>query len=248
MKKAIVTINVGKKVNRTWTVVDAPTPNWGMKQELNLSTNGYLGAGNRNLIDMLACHATMAASFDDFEFYGTLTELMQSPGWKLTTQRSGLVPAWYYVYWKTVMAPKGEVINPARVIKWQDPAAEKTFTHTNKGKTNEMYVYPEEMFLVSWKKQRHAEGSVHREAADPYWVEQMKQNPTYKKIYVWADWDIAQMDREISKKFWSTMIYKLAQVGDPSKVRVHIAVDVVDEVKEAPELPNIQDVPKQKAA
>ena len=248
MKKATVQITVEKKNGRNWEVVDAPTPNWGMRKELNLSIPGRYGAGNRNLIDLLACHTTMAASFDDFEFYGTLTELMQSPGWQLPSTRSGVVPAWYYVYWKTVMAPKGEVINPNRVVRWEDPEEGQEYSHTDKGKANEMYVYPEAKFLASWKNQRHAEKSTHREANDPYWVEVMKNNPTYKKIFVWLDWDITQMDREIAKKFWTTMIYKLVQLGDPNKIRVHIAVDVVEEAKPAAEAPELPPVEEQKAA
>ena len=238
MKKVNVNIVVEEKAGRTFKEVTPSTPNWGIPTTLNLE--GRYGDSTKALVDFLSrLNVTSAQSEDEFEITTTVTQMMQDKAWQQPITKSGIIPAWYWVYWGQSMKSLGKVINPDRVIEFKALDEIQTYHILDKGTKSQKHVYPQQKFMESWRKKRQ---ETKITANDKRWPDMMKKS--WPSVYVWTNWEISFLDTEQGKALWTGLMFKLSQVGDPSKVKVTISVKVYEEEKAETPVPDLPDVQK----
>ena len=205
-----INVTLEKKVGKEWQEVKAPVRNWGVR-----------------MTDLPLLCALAGAPYDKKDtptltIEKTVKELMQHSLWSETRDRTSIIPAWYYLYWANEMKVDGRPINNEKTIKIKLPEGEKTSFVIDKGKKSELFILTEADFKdrLRARKQETKNYDIH------YWVDLLKKNPTWKKIYVQVDWKLAANQYAPYQSFWSGPLCWMANAAgyELSKIRVRIEV------------------------
>jgi hypothetical protein len=212
-----INVTVEKKVGKEWKEVEAPVSNWGVRST------------DLPLLSALAGIPYDRKNPTPLTIEKTVKELMQHPIWSETRDRTNIIPAWYYLYWREEMKPAGRPINVERAIKIKTPEGEKTSFTYDKGKKTELFVLTEEEFT----KRLRSHKQLAKNYDNNHWVDLLQKKTAWKKMYVWVDWQLCANQYGPYQAFWSGPLCWMANAASYELSKIRVKIEVAPKV-EAP--------------